>query len=157
MRYSVTREPVQKPQTPMFNRQAHSRPFKWKQMLDFWCIGDLKCSKTSKLAQHARSVSRFQDVLLIPPSIIKASKWCTRNLEKMEVAWMIQTASSFQGHSCFVDRWSHCVCAFIKMIADQLVGCSNWANEFDSSSHRSVSVFRWNIYHTLIGKEILMH
>lgn len=143
MQYSMTGEPVQEPQTPMFNRQAQSRPFKWKQMLDFWCISDLKCSKTSKLVfKHACPASLFPDILHIPPSIIKASKWYTGNLKKMEAAWMIQTSSSYRGHSIssyFVDRWSHCVCAFITMIADQSTSCSTfyWTNEFDSSTSLS--------------------
>ncbi len=114
MQYSITREPVQEPQTPMFNCQAHSRPSKWKKMLDFCCICDLKCSKTSKPVKHARLASLFMDVLCIPSSIIKASKWCTGNLKKMEAAWTIQSASSYRGHSTnsiFVDRWLHCVCA----------------------------------------------
>ncbi len=156
MQYSITREPVQEPQTPMFNLQAHSRPSKWKKMLDFCCICDLKCSKTSKPVQHARLASLFVDVLCIPSSIIKASKWCTGNLKKMEAAWTIQSASSYQGHSTnsiFVDRWLHCVCAFIKLIADQSTTCTTFLLiKWIWFLHiAQFSVFRRNIYHTLIG------
>ncbi len=116
-----------------------------------------KCSKTSKPVQHARLASLFHGCSVYSFIHHKSIKVMYRKSQEdggcMDDSKRLQLSGTFhQFHFLWTDGCTVFVLSLNWLQTKaQLAPHSYWSNEFDSLHIAQFSVFRRNIYHTLIG------